>query len=254
MRLTTALALVLLLTGPARAYEPLLGREMGGGLSEAARPVYRAAEGLSDRVYRLMRGHLFEAFLPGRLARSLETGGTGDSYARFSARLAEKEDRLLLRLRESYPGTDSLGRTDPARLAEWRGRASGEQVSVVLDAFKDTMIERHRVDRFGRATDRYARDPRNWDAEFLAAAGFFGGTFLYLNGLHAAVPLGGARLAVDLRSGHRIARALRSGERATLGSAELGHRGTPVHLACEWEANRGRVQVARYGLNYRLRY
>lgn len=251
--------------GPAReprflageAPRPWLGREIGGAMTDVFHPAYRLVEGVSDGVYNFMRSHLIGTLLPDRLTRSLRRSPSGDSCALFDEQLGRKEYRYLERLRDSYPTSDGSagGRYSPDRSAEWRSWAASEQVSVVIDSFRETLLERYQLEVFGRSSGRYAKDRRNWDPGFLTMAGILGGTFVYLNGLHTDAHLGKMRLGIDLRAGMKIREDLQSGAGTRrLAGLELGYKDKPLTLATEWGTERGNLRNERFGLKYRLSY
>ena len=149
--------------------------------------------------------------------------------------------------REDYPAAGRQGAAyDPKRLQDWRASFVEDEEGVALDAFADTLFERYKLKPFGRASEGYVKDSRNWDAGSAAMTGVLGGALLYVRGFHAAVPVGAFKLQIDLRPGQRLARALADGGEAFgLGSFELGYRGAPVTLALEWGVAGGRLRGNR---------
>jgi hypothetical protein len=86
-------------------------------------------------------------------------------------------------------------------------------------------------------------------------AGVVGGTVLFLNGLHATVPVDDLRLRIDLRPIRRLQQALHSGGTAqSLASLELGYKDSPLVAALELGVDNGRMRNESVGLKYRLRY
>lgn len=244
-RIIVAAALGLALgAGPAQA-----------GLADTARPGYDLAEGISDRVYSFLRSHFIGRLLPGRLTRSLQEAPRGDSYALFQGHLQRKQTRCLQRLHEAYPANADLGRPDPGRMQHWRSWAAEEQASVVIDSYQDTLFERYQLPRFGRASERYLKDRRHWDPGLLSMAGLLGGSFAYLNGVHAQTRAGRFELSLDMRSGLRIREALAGqGDLRRAAGLELGLSGRPLRLFADSGIARGRLRPESYGLKYRLRY
>jgi hypothetical protein len=235
---------------------PALGAKLDGSLSGAVQPAYRFIEGLSDGAYNFVRVHLICSLLPERMTRSLKAAPSQDSGELFAKNLHDRQARLLERERADYPFLMRQGAaSDPRRLQEWRARFVEDQEGVVLDAFADTLFERYQLKSFGRASEGYVKDARNWDAGSAAMTGVIGGALLYVRGFHATVPAGPLTLKIDLRPGQRLAQALTSGGEASgLGSFELGYRDAPVTLAMEWGVAGGRVRGDSAGLKYRLRY
>lgn len=239
MALTLCAALIL--PSPA-ASESLLGEELGGTVSGAASPAFRAAQGVSDGLYNFMRSHLINAVLPEGLTRSLRRAPQGDSYALFREKFHQNEVRALRRWAAAPPTQDA-------------SLATEEQMGVLVDSFQDTMLGRYDLELFGRASGKYAKDRRHWDAGFLTMAAVMGGTFLYLNGLRADASLGSLRLGIDLRAGHTLKRALeKSSDASRVAGLELGYKDHPLTVAAQLGLSRGQPQAETVGLNYRFRY
>ncbi|MBI3551766.1 MAG: hypothetical protein HY077_04550 [Elusimicrobia bacterium] len=219
-------------------------------------PAYRLAEGVSDGVYDFVRRDVFGSILPRRLTRGLKAAPSRDSTPLFDRNLSEKEARYFDRVRLAYPLTGSDGRPiGESRMEAWRDWAAAEQVSVAVDSFKDTLMERYQLDAFGAFSGEYAKDRRNWDPGFLTMSGVLGATFLYLNGTHATDRLGPLKLGVDLASGLKLQNALQGGGDARhLAALELGYKDLPITLGSEWGASRGRLRSDRLSLHYRLRF
>jgi hypothetical protein len=117
------------------------------------------------------------------------------------------------------------------------------------------MISRYQLELFGQKSGAFAADRRNWDPGFLSMAGILGGTFLYLNGVHATSRFGAIKVGIDLASALKFRRALQSGGNANnLAGFELGYKDAPLSLATEWGMTGGRMKNERVGVNYRLRF
>ncbi len=244
------------LSGDASDPVPALGERLGGAVEGTVHPAYRFVEGISDGIYDFMRDHVIRNIMPGRLSRNLRAAPGRDSAPLFDRNLREKESRFLQRAREAYPILDDkAGPSDTVRLQEWRSWAAEEQVSVTVDALKDTLLERYQLELFGRSSQAYARERRNLDPGFMTMAGLVGGALLYANGMHAVAHMGCWKLAVDLRSGARLRQALQEGASSRrLAGLELGYKDKPLALAADWGAQGGRLRGERVGLVYRLRY
>ena len=238
--------------------KPVLGERLDGAVQGAIRPAYRLLEGISDHVFDFMRLQVVGAVMPERMAGRLEKAPREDSAALLEKNLREKEARFLQRAREAYPmagdgAGDEAGA--PAQLRQWRSWAAGEQLSVSVDALKDTLLQRYGLDVFGRSSEAYAKDRRNWDSGFLTMAGLVSGALLYLNGMHATAPLGDWRLGIDLSSGLRVQRAMRKGAGGRrLAAVELGYKDRPLAVAAEWGAEGERVRDESVGLKYRVQF
>ncbi len=221
----------------------------------AADPAYRMVEGVSDGVYDFMRIHILGNILPERLTRSLKAAPDQDSAPLFDRNLREAESRYLARARAAYPIYSADKPPTDAQIQAWRSWATAEQMSVGVGALGDTLIERYKLELFGGASGSYALDRRNWDPGFLTMAGVLGGTFLYLNGVHATMNVAGFKLGVDVAPGLRLRQAMHSqGEFNRLASLELGYKKLPVSVTTEWGSSNGKARGERYGLVYRLRY
>ncbi|MDX6769384.1 MAG: hypothetical protein SF051_07615 [Elusimicrobiota bacterium] len=239
MKNLLAAALLLFFAGPARADD-----------WDAARPVYRGFERVADRFYGLMRGHLFSAVLPGRLSRRMSATPAASSDAVFARRMARRQDRARVRILEARP----LGQAStPAALAVWRDTALSAQTAAVTDALADTLVTRYELERFGQDSGRYALDPRNWDAEFLASATVLGGAYLYAAGLRADWTAGAVRVDLDSPAGSALASAARSGE-GRLVELRLSPRSSPLSLKSAWGLRRGRLASEQVGLAYTTRF
>ena len=235
---------------------PALGERLDGSVQGALRPAYRFVEGISDGAYEFVRVHLIGSILPARLSRSLYAAPGPDSGELFFRNLRDQEARYLQRMREAYPVADQqAGSPDPARLQEWRCWAAEEQTGAAINALTDTLLQRYQLGIFARSSETYAKDRRNWDPGFFTMAAVVGGTILFFNGMHAAVPLADLRLRIDLRPGQRLQQALRSdGTARRLASLELGYKDAPLTAAMEWGVAEGHLRNESVGLRYRLRY
>lgn len=234
-----AAVLMLSLAGPARAQD-----------WDAARPVYRGVERVADRVYGLMRGHLFSAVLPGRLSRRMTAAPAQSSDLVFTARMARHQDRARVRILEARP----LGQaSSPAALAAWRDTAMSVQTTAVADALADTLVSRYQLERFGRDSGRYALDPRNWDPGFLASATVLGGAYLYAAGLRADWTAGALRVDLDSPAGPALASAARNGE-GRVAELRLSPRSSPLSFKTAWGLRGGRFANEQVGLAYSARF
>lgn len=232
---------------------------IGGVVGKGLRPAYRLAEGAADQVYDVLRRRLLGSLLPGRLTRGLQRPPERDSYAAFERALKKKEERFAGRLLQRYPrqafdGLESSLINREERLREWRSWALEEQQAVVVSAFEDALLDRYGMNRFGRYSEDYARDRRNWDPGFLAMAGVIGGAFAYANGIQAEAPMGPVRVQLGLRAGYRILESLAAGGRHRFGHVQLAYRNVPVQLGFEWAVDQGRVVRDAYGLRYEKRF
>ncbi|MBI3552821.1 MAG: hypothetical protein HY077_09905 [Elusimicrobia bacterium] len=219
-------------------------------------PAYRLVEGLSDGVFNFVRRHVIGTLLPDRLTRNLKAAPRQGSEPLFDRNLHNNESRYLARARASYPlAGDGVRPPNEAQLKAWRSWAAAEQVSVAVDSFKDTMIERYQLELFGEKSGKYATDRRNWDPGFLTMAGILGSTFMYFNGMHGDTKLGALKLGFDLASGLKLRQALQTGaDTHGVAGLELGYRNTPITLATEWGLISGHMKNERVGLNYRLHF
>ncbi len=239
MKNLLAAALLLALAGPARADD-----------WDAARPVYRGFERVADRVYGLVRGHLFSAVLPGGLSRRMAAAPAASSDAVFARRMADRQERARVRVLEARP----LGQAStPAALAAWRATAISAQTTAITDALADTLVNRYELQRFGEDSGRYALDPRHWDAEFLASATVLGGAYLYAAGLRADWTAGGLRVDLDSPAGPALASAARSGD-GRLAELRLAPRSSPLSLKTAWGLRGGRLASEQVGLAYTTRF
>ena len=239
MKNLLAAALLLHLAGPARAQG-----------WDTARPVYRGFERVADRVYGLMRGHLFSAMLPNRLSRRMSAAPLASSDALFAQRMARRQDRARERILEARP----LGQaSSPAALAAWRDTAISVQTTAVADALADTLVNRYQLERFGEDSGRYALNPGNWDAEFLASAGVLGGAYLYAAGLRTDWTAGPVRIDLDSPAGPALANAARNGE-GRVAELRLSPKGSPLSLKTAWGLREGRLTSEQVGLAYSARF
>lgn len=234
------LALLLIGAGPARAE----------GWGEAAKPVYRGVEAVSDRVYGLMRGHLFTALLPGRLTRHMGAVPAASSETLFVQELDRRQERAARRILDSRPGAAQAG---PTAMNAWRDAALREQTSVLTDALADALIGRYQLESFGRASGDYATKTSNWDPEFLASATVLGGAYVYAAGLRTDWTLRGLRVDFDTVNGMGLRAAAERGE-GRLGELALSPKGSPVALRSEWSLRQGRLANTRVGLTYAAKF
>lgn len=217
---------------------------------DAARPVYRGVERVADRVYGLMRGQLFSAVLPGGLSSRMSAAPSASSDRVFAERMARRQERVRLRVLESRPVGQA---SSPAALAGWRDAAFAAQKAAFTDALADTLVHRYQLERFGQDSGRYAGDPRNWDAEFLASATVLGGAYLYAAGLRADWARGGVRLDLDSPAGPALAAAARSGD-GRLAELRLSPKGSPLSLRSAWALRGGRLASDQVGVGYTARF
>lgn len=217
---------------------------------EAARPVYRGMERVADRVYGLVRGQLFSAVLPGGLSRRMAPAPAGSSDALFTQKMARRQERARVRILESRP----LGQAStPAALADWRETAISAQTAAITDAFADTLVARYELQRFGEDSGRYALNPYNWDAEFLASATVLGGAYLYAAGLRTDWIAGPLRVDLDSPAGPALASAARDGE-GRVAELRLSPRSSPLSLKSAWGLRGGRLAPESLGLAYTTRF
>ena len=205
---------------------PALGAEPG-------RPVYRLAEGLSDGIYGLMRGHLFSALLPRRLAGRMARAPEKDSYAAFSARLSRNHARVARRAMSARPSPTEAG---PSAEAKWRDLVRDEEQDALADAFASTMVDRYQLESFGKESGSYALNPGNWEPGFLASASVLGGAYLWAAGVDADFDAGPLNVGMRVAPGWRW-RAAADGGGRRLASLELSPRGSELTLRAEWGAS-----------------
>lgn len=239
--------LLLAASAPARA-------ELSGAVEDVARPAYRVVETVTDQVYDALRSYFIGGVLPGRLSRGLESSPTGDSFGLFEKQFSRQQARGFERLRGDYPVVRPGDAASPSELRRWRDEVADEEMTVVVDSLRDALIERHRLEVFGRYTGDYARDSRNWEPDFLVPAGILGSAFLYVNGMHASGHVAGLSVGLDLRSGLRLRDALGGAAAPRLAGVELGYRDHPLKLTADWGLAAGRRPDERVGLRYSLRY
>jgi len=236
---------------PAPRY--LLGETLGRRTMAAMDPFYGVVEGISDNVFNLLRLHFFAFILPPRLEKNLKGPPDKHSLEMFDRKFHEKELRFLQRLHDTYPGRsrrygDSI---DTAALKQWREWAWEEQMSVFIEAAKDTFMERYGLQAFGRQAVDYARDRRNWDPATMALAGTVGAVFLYFNGLHTEAKLGDLKLGIDLRPGNRIRSAFSSdGNLERIGGLEIRYADLPVSVQTDWSLDSGQIRNHFYGARF----
>lgn len=234
-----AAALLLAFTSPAR-----------GDDWDAARPVYRGFERVADRVYGLVRGHLFSAMLPGGLSRRMAAAPAASSDAVFARRMSRRQERARVRVLEARPVGQGAS---PAALAAWRATAISAQSTAIADALADTLVARYELQRFGEDSGRYALDPRNWDAEFMASATVLGGAYLYAAGLRADWTAGAMRVDFDSPAGPALAATARSGD-GRLAELRLSPKASPLSLKTTWALRAGRLASEQVGLAYTARF
>lgn len=239
----TLLALALATTSlPARAADWMDG---------ATRPAFGAAEAVTDRVYGLLRGHLFSSLLPGRLSSRMSAAPVGSSYALFSAELHRKQARATRRIVEARPASHT---SSPAALAAWRDQTLREQRKALTDAFADSLVGRYQLERFGRDSGDYAADSRNWDPGFIASASVLGGAYLYVAGLRSDWAMGPVRVDLDTATGAALRGAIENGSADGLATLTISRRGSPLALRTDWGARSGRAVNKRVALNYTARF
>lgn len=236
----------------------LLGEEIGGRAMDLFHPAFGLVEGFSDRLYDLMSLGLMSRILPGGLSRDLKKSPKGDSYLIFDQKFHEKEYRFLQRLHDTYPRTaGGIGgqQADPARYQEWQRWAGNEQLSVMIDALKDTILERYKLEAFGQKAGDYAKDKRHWDPAFLATAGIVGGAFLYLNGVHARTSLSDLQVGIDMAAVKGVVDAIENeGDKGRAAGIELSLKDRPFFFNTDWKVDHGQARIDIYGLKYRRRF
>jgi len=235
---------------------PMLGDQLDGAVQDTVQPAYRFVEGISDGVYDFMRERIIGALLPDRLNQDLKAAPGQDSAPLFNKNLNDREARFIDRARAAYPIiTDDAGSAGEAQVETWRSWAAREQVSVAVDSLRDTLMQRYQLQLFGENSGNYAKQTQHWDPGFLAMAGLVGGSFLYLNGIHATAHMGDLRLGIDISSGLKLQHAVENdGTTQHLAGLELGYKNSPVSVATEWGTTQGRFHNDTVGLNYKLRY
>lgn len=240
MRKLLLLAIGLAVSSPARG---------GDWADAAARPGFSAAQGVSDGVYNLLRGHLFLSLLPGGLSRRMSEVPQASSYDLFSGKMRARQEAASRRLVESRP-KDALD--TPAAWSSWRRRAFSEETGMLTDSFADAMVERYALERFGRDSGSYASHLQNWDPRFLACAAVLGGAYVYAAGLRADWLIGPVRVDLDTKSGAALRSALEGGDGRGLVSLSLSRRS--VSLRAEAGLSRGRSAAERLSLSYTARF
>lgn len=239
MRIALAAVLLLSLAGSPRADD-----------WDAARPVYRGVEKVADRVYGLMRGHLLSTVLPGGLSRRMSAAPLASSDSLFVGRMARRQERVREKVLETRP----LGQAStPHALAAWRESAVSAQTTAVADALADTLVARYQLQRFGEDSGRYALNPSNWDAEFVASAAVLGGAYLYAAGLRADFTAGAFRVDVDSPAGPALACAARNGE-GRVAELRLSPKDSHVSLRSAWGLRGGRLASEQVGVGYTTRF
>lgn len=197
------------------------------------RPAYRLAEGLSDGVYGLMRGHLFSALLPRRLVRHMAPAPEKDSYGAFRARLSRTHARAASRAMDARPR--GLAAT-PAAQAQWAALVRDEEQDALTDAFASTLVDRYELENFGKDSGAYALNRANWEPGFLASASVLGGAYLWAAGVDADWDAGPMRVGLRLAPGWRW-RAAAEGNGRRLARLEFSPRGSSLSLRAEWGAS-----------------
>lgn len=250
---TALLSAVLASPAAAGSYsDPLY---QGDSASHSVKPAFRVVQGISDNVYNFVRWHLANTLLPGGISRNLKESPRGDSADAFDRNLGQNEVRFLQHVRENFFTQNvALGQYS-ADSREWRARAAAEQVGVVVDSLRDTLLERYQFGRFGEASGAYAMDRRNWDTGFLAMAGIVGGAFMYFNGVHADATIGKVKLGLDLPSGAKIRDAVaHSLADKAMGGIELGLKHTALSVVAELGLRGGNLRSDRVGLKYYAKF
>lgn len=261
MRKTILTLAAVLAAAPVFSYDfggeapaPLLGKQLSGGVSGAAKPAYQVIEGLSDGAYWLIRSQFIGRLLPDGLMREMGRTPNGDSYAAFQANFGRKQERFMNRLREAYPATEA-GRQDEGKMGSWRGQAASEQQAVAVDALTASLLDRYELPRFGRDSEAYAKNRRHWTPQFVTVASVLGGAVAYGNGIHADFKMKKLAASVDLKPGHAIAAAARgNGNLDKAAEVELGVKDSRVTLAAAWQVKAGAMRSESLGVKYRLRY
>ncbi len=235
----------------------LLGDRWGPGMMAIAEPAYGVLENVSDGIYDFFSARFIARLLPDELGSEVEISPEDSSFEVFDKKFHEKELRFFQRLRDTQPNTgrSDFRKGDEAEYAKWKEWAAREQSSLVIDSFKDTMLQRYRVQRFGDTTEDYALDSSHWDPHFLALATVVGGTFLYLNGLHASASVFNAKIGIDLSAGRRAIKALQgNGEISRAVGIDLRYKDSPFSANADWDI-KNRTLLNRYtGLKFQKRF
>jgi hypothetical protein len=242
-----AVSLLAAMIATAGAQEYTFGRQdavavdVGVRAIGALRPAYRLAEGLSDGVFAFLRQGVFRSLLHGAPKAHLN----GDSFTAFQRQFRKKQEVLVQRLSETYRPTGP----------EWDWAAEA-QTHVVLDAFRDTLLERYQMDSLGRwAGDRAMSGARGEDPSSIAGAGAIGGAFLYFGGGRAEAHLGDATVGVEMAPVRKLVKA--AADKGDLGRAigiELRKKDSPWSLSAGMGVSRGKVAPGAYALRYRLTF
>lgn len=199
-------------------------------------PAYQAVERVSDGVYKLLRHYVAGTLLPDRLTRHLSDAPDAHTYGLFSAELAKKQGQAAARLKDSYPAAKH-GLRDREEMAEWQRRFEREETQVGIDSLKNALVERYELESFGRFSELYSKDRRNWDPQFLASSAVLGGTYVWFAGFKKTFRYAGLEAAVGAKPQRRSA------------SLEVGVKDAPLKL-------KGEVGqfATRYGVSFAQRF
>lgn len=223
-------------------------------LEETTAPAYQVVEQVSDSVYSVVRSHLISNLLPERLTRHMSDTPRSDSAATFTAQFKKKESRFIRHMTATYPVQNRGGLRSAAELSAWQAHLGQDQLGVLTESLGDSLVERYKMEAFGRFSGSYAADSENWDPAFLTVAGVIGGAILYLDGLHADAQVKGVRVALDVRPGAKLRRAFESGADSRLAGVELSYRDSRFALQADFGLQARRLAAQRVGLRYALKY
>ncbi len=226
-------------------------------IKQAFFPAYRAAEGISDTLYGLISLRVFTFILPESLNEDLYAPPEKDSYDLFVRHFHRKQDRFVRRIHDSHPRFRPMAEegVEPARLKEWEDWSRREQVSVFIDVFRDTLMDRYQLHLFKSSTENYAWSMDEWKPSYILLGAAVGGGFLFYNGLHASGALGPLRLSIDVTSGRRIMRSARDrSDLSRVGSLELGYKDIPLKLSTGYGVRGGRLRRETIALKFQQRF
>lgn len=227
--------------------------QVGHEAFRTLRPAYRIVEGISDGLFNLMS---LQALFPREIDENIRKFKNSDSYAIFEQEFRNKEVRFLHRLKEAFPQQNGqLRRTDLRRTVEGISWAGDEQVSVALDALKDTILTRYQLEQLGEWAGDYAKDPKNWDGASVTMAAVVGGTFLYLNGMHTEFDLGKIRFGLDLDAGLSMKNAIMGdGNLNRAVGLEVGLTNELIAFNTDWGVDHGSMKSQRWGMKFRRQF
>ena len=236
----------------------ILGDELGGRALGLFHPAFGILQGVSDRFYDAMTLHLFAHILPGKFYRDLDRSKKRPDSARiFDEKLDEKFRQTFTEMSDTYPlrRGNLSGRPSMEQYDQWKRDFGGKLVRDAIDAFKDTMLARYRLEQSGQVIGHDAKDARNWSPSFLALAAVGGGGLLWLNGINTPVSAGDFKARISMGAGQRLYKALQDGGSVgRIGGLSLGHKGCPVSFYSDFGVERGRLRGEVYGLRLTNRF